>query len=261
MPFAPRHVLPFLFHTRAAPTTAYPNHLLFPPKRNRAPPQTEDCFLKPNLPKRLFFYLFGMALLSLGVSLSVYAGVGVSPISSIPYTLSLLTDLDLGLCTTLFMLSLMLGQALLLGRAASWTIVLQLPISSIFGIFVSWGNGWMSTFPAVPHYALQIVYLLCSIVLIALGIFFYLSAKLPSMPAEGFALAVAQRLSISMPRGKFIFDCGCVVLSAVATLIAFGTFASVREGTVIAALLISTTLGIIMRLFRPALQRLIGSTN
>ena len=51
--------------------------------------------------RRIPIYLIGMFLMTIGVNLSVLSGLGVSPIDTIPYILSLILQKSLGLCSTL----------------------------------------------------------------------------------------------------------------------------------------------------------------
>lgn len=48
-----------------------------------------------NLSKRLFQYFFGFLTMTFGVALSVKSNLGVSPISSIPYTMTCIIGLEM----------------------------------------------------------------------------------------------------------------------------------------------------------------------
>ena len=47
--------------------------------------------------RRVVIYLLGLFILALGVSFSVKSRLGVSPVNSIPYTVSMLTGIEQGL--------------------------------------------------------------------------------------------------------------------------------------------------------------------
>ena len=49
--------------------------------------------MKRNLPGRIAVLVIGLWIMSLGIAFSIAAGLGISPISSLPYTLSMLTPL------------------------------------------------------------------------------------------------------------------------------------------------------------------------
>ena len=66
--------------------------------------------------KRYLIFLLGLFLSSLGVSLVTKADLGTSPISAIPYVLSLKFPLTLGQFTIAFSLLLIFLQLLILRR-------------------------------------------------------------------------------------------------------------------------------------------------
>ena len=57
---------------------------------------------KKNPAKRLLLYFGGLLIMTLGVAISVKSDLGVTPISSIPYTMTVVTGMELGLATMLF---------------------------------------------------------------------------------------------------------------------------------------------------------------
>lgn len=66
--------------------------------------------------RRYFVFLVSLFMISLGVSLITKSLVGTSPISSIPYVLSINTTLSMGTFILILNLALMAGQMLMLGR-------------------------------------------------------------------------------------------------------------------------------------------------
>ncbi len=83
--------------------------------------------------KRYLIFILGLFVNSLGVSLITKANLGTSPISSIPYVLSLNFPLSLGNFTVIFSLLLIFLQLLILGRNFKAEHVLQIPVSFAFG--------------------------------------------------------------------------------------------------------------------------------
>ncbi|MED3662822.1 hypothetical protein [Ureibacillus terrenus] len=62
--------------------------------------------------KRAFSYMSGLFVLAFGVSLSILADLGVSPVSSLPYALSLSSGMTVGIATVI--------AAYLLGKILGW---------------------------------------------------------------------------------------------------------------------------------------------
>ena len=86
--------------------------------------------------KRYIVFLIGLFINSLGVSLTTKADLGTSPISSIPYVLSLNFPFTLGQFTIAFSLLLILIQLVILRRNFKAEHLLQIPISILFGYFI-----------------------------------------------------------------------------------------------------------------------------
>ena len=86
--------------------------------------------------KRYIIFFLGLFFSSFGVSFVTKANLGTSPISSIPYVLSLATKPTLGEYTKFFSLFLIALQILILGKKFKKESLLQIPVSIVFGYFI-----------------------------------------------------------------------------------------------------------------------------
>lgn len=86
--------------------------------------------------KRYLVFLVGLFISSLGVSLITKASLGTSPISAIPYVLSLRFSWTLGEFTIVFSLLLVALQVVILRRRFRLEHLLQIPVSVAFGYFI-----------------------------------------------------------------------------------------------------------------------------
>lgn len=185
--------------------------------------------------RRIPIYLIGMFLMTIGVNLSVLSGIGVSPIDTLPYIVSLIAQKSLGLSTTLVFSVYILLQIVILRRRFQWKNLLQIVLSIIFGWFVSLSGVLTALLPQHPSYPIQFIYMLCSIVFLGSGIFLYVTADIMSMPADGVALALAEVSGKPMSSCKIVFDCTVVVLTVILSVTQLHNISGVREGTLIAA--------------------------
>ena len=92
---------------------------------------------KGNTAIRLLFYFGGMMIMTFGVAVSVKADLGVTPLSSIPYTITVITGMDLGIATILFSVFMVFLQIILLRKNYKIINLLQIPVGIIFGMFMS----------------------------------------------------------------------------------------------------------------------------
>lgn len=194
--------------------------------------------------RRLGVYLAGLFLLAIGVAFSIKSNLGVSPINTVPYVLSHVTALDVGLMTAIVNTAYVLIQFVLLGRDMRPIDILQVPCGITFGLFVTVANRLLP-FPTPASYWLRLGLLGISIFILGLGTFFYLTANLIPKPSEGIMLAIQKRSGWELSRIKTGFDCSMVTIAFLISIIAFG----IGIGTLIAALSVGTVLGIMKKLF------------
>ena len=78
--------------------------------------------------KNIFQYFGGFLIMTLGIALSVKSDLGVSPVSSIPYTITCVIGLEMGKATILFHVFLVLFQILILRKQFKIKNLLQIPV-------------------------------------------------------------------------------------------------------------------------------------
>lgn len=187
--------------------------------------------------KRYLIFLMGLFVNSLGVSLITKANLGTSPISSIPYVLSLNFPFTLGNFTIFFSIFLIVLQLIILRKNFKLEHILQIPVSIIFGYFIdltmilfSWVNP--------EAYIMKIVYLLIGCLILGVGVYMEVLADVVMLPGESFVRAIVLTWKTNFGTTKICFDVSMSVIAAVLSFIFAGSLAGVREGTVIAALLV-----------------------
>lgn len=210
---------------------------------------------------RLPMYFIGLFVMTIGIALSVKSNLGVSPVSSIPYTITCVWGLEMGKATILFHVILVLIQLLLLRKNFKPTQLLQIPVGVVFGYFTTFCNYMVSFLPTPQNLVIRIIMLLLSTVFIAFGIFLYLPANLIPLAGEGCMQAVSSVTHIEFSKVKIGFDCMMVFVSAVTCLAILHNLGSVGIGTMIAAVLVGTVVGIITKAFGKQRDKLLGKTD
>ncbi|RQD70651.1 MAG: hypothetical protein D5S00_03755 [Tindallia sp. MSAO_Bac2] len=205
-----------------------------------------------SLVRRLAVYTSGMFLLAMGVAFSIKSGLGVSPVSSLPYALSLTLQKDVGLMSAMVFTFYVLLQIILLRRKFELKNLFQLGVAFLFGFFVSFSNALI--LPLTPvTYPYRLTLLVISLFLIAMGIIFYLSANLIPQPPEGIVLALQSTTGIPFSKIKIIFDSTSVFFAVILLLLFVGNIQGLREGTLLAALGVGRLIGYLSRWLRPIL--------
>lgn len=199
--------------------------------------------------KRLVLYFVGLFIMTVGVTVSVKSDLGVTPISSIPYTMTVVSGMDLGVASIIFSVIMVLLQIVVLRKEFSRIDLLQIPIGIVFGMFLTFCGGFLYLFPDPPNFLMQIVLALVSTVLVAIGVLMYVSAGFVPLAPEGLMLAVSRVSGMEFPVVKVINDVTMVLISLVTCLIMVHSLGSVGIGTVIAALLVGTEVRWLRRRF------------
>ena len=214
-----------------------------------------------HLKTRIPMYFIGLFVMTIGIALSVKSNLGVSPVSSIPYTMTCVWGIEMGKATILFHIVLVLIQILLLRKNFKPVQWLQVLIGVVFGYFTTFCNYLVSFLPTPENLGIRIVMVLASTVFVALGIFLYLPANLIPLAGEGCMQAVSSVTHVEFSKVKIGFDCTMVLISAVTCLSLLHTLGSVGAGTIIAAVLVGTLVGILNRAFGKPRDKLLGKED
>ena len=194
--------------------------------------------------KRYLVFLIGLFINALGVSFITKAALGTSPISSIPYTLSLGFSPTLGQFTIVFSLLLIVLQLLILRRRFQKIQLLQIPVSILFGYFIDL-TMVMLFFVEPQQYLSKMLSLLTGCIILGFGVYTEVLANVVMLPGEAFVKSVCTAFHTDFGITKVCFDAGMTICAGLISLLLFSTVNGVREGTVIAALIV----GLIARFF------------
>ena len=200
---------------------------------------------KTELIKRYIFLLAGLFVNGLGVSFITKAGLGTSPITSIPYTLSLGFTPTVGMFTLVFNIFLVILQVILLRRNFQLQNLLQLPIIALFSFFIDLTMSLLG-FMQPETYAMKVVSLRVGCLILGFGVFMEMVANVAMLPGEATVRAVSDVFSTDFGKTKIAFDSSMTIIAAILSFIMFKHLDGVREGTIVAAILV----GFIARLFK-----------
>ena len=198
--------------------------------------------------KRYCIFFIGLIFCALGISFVTRAGLGTSPVSGLPFVISLITGISMGTFTFLFNMLFLILEAIL-RRKFTLQQALQIPITFAFSFFIDrfmamiptrFGGPWGSSF----------VYLMIGCVVMALGISLEVMADVIMLPAEALVRAISQTTGMKFGNVKVGFDSFLTESAMVVALLAFHKLNGVREGTLINAIAV----GNIVKLWRKLLE-------
>lgn len=206
--------------------------------------------------KRIILFVGGLFVMSLGVGLSIKSGLGVTPISSIPYSLTLASGVNIGITTIIFNAILVFLQIPILKKRFKAKRLLQLINTVMFGYFTDLSLWILSPMPGLP-FDVNFTLLIVSMFLIAVGILIYMPANIAPLPGEGVVEAISLAYNKRFSKVKVCFDTSMVLLSLIICgLFTSDIFGSVNIGTILAAIFI----GIIIRYLTELYEKITGKS-
>ena len=200
---------------------------------------------------RYLLFLVGLLFNAFGVAFITKADLGTTPIAALPYTLSLMIPkLTLGNFTILISMVLIAAQVLILrNKAALFDIILQIPISFIFGYVIDFSMWILKNFDP-QKYIMKFISLLIGSIIIAFGAYFEIVADVTMLPADGFSRALTIVTNIEFGTIKLITDSSQAMIALILGIIFLHELDGVREGTIIGALLIGNMVKYIGRIWK-----------
>ena len=191
---------------------------------------------------RIPLYIAGAFLLGFGIVLCVKCKMGVSPINSIPYVITHLIPLSLGTISILFYLINIVLQFFLSERKYYISIILQLPVSLLFGLVI---DLWDALIPTAQTVGMRIIFLCGSLFFTALGIMLIVAMHLVPDPPTGAVQAISRTVKKDMGNVKMIYDGSCVVISLLIGLLGTHRIIGFGIATIVSAVCVGRILALL----------------
>lgn len=191
---------------------------------------------KKNPARRYAGFCLAAFIMALGIALVTNAGLGTTPITSLPFTLSAIFSLSLGAATFLLNILFVTAQKLLLRKEFSVLHLLQLAAVLPFSVFIDLCM-WLTQPLVTSVYPLQLALCLTGCAVLGLGVSLEIVSDATVLPGEGIVIAIAYRTRKIFGNIKVLFDLFLVVAAAGLSFVVLHTVVGLREGTVVAAVL------------------------
>ncbi len=186
---------------------------------------------------RYLWFTIGVIINAFGVAVITKAALGTSPISSVPYVLSLRFVPTLGQFTFLVNLLFIAAQVVLRGRKFPPIQFLQVVVNLVFSAFIDVGMKLLWWFePASLPVKLAALVLGCAV--LGCGISIEVAPDALLVPGEGVVGAIADRTGIRFGSVKVAFDVTLVAIALGFSLWFFHGINGLGLGTVVSALLV-----------------------
>lgn len=194
---------------------------------------------KNSLIKRWIVYIIGIYILSIGVSLAITAGIGISPQSAFQRVFVVHFDwLTQGKANFILECIMLVLAFLVYRKGFKLYHIMGLVASAIFAVFLDFNLSLTFTYLNLPEYWTKFLTLVIGDAFLAFGVFLMLQSKVVLMPIDNFVNAVQLRTGFKWGNVKTCFDLTLLALALIFGLILAGKIMFIREGTVLNAILV-----------------------
>ena len=199
-----------------------------------------------------------MLVLALGLTLNTKADLGVSPIISVPYSISQITGYNFGDLTfvvyALFVVVQIVIHLNLKKNKKIMSDLLQLPLSLIFTRLL---NIFSTYIPTSQNLGIRFIVLAFAIICTGVGAAMSLSMQLVPNPGDGIVQALAERFDKSVGITKNLFDCLNLSITLCISLFIAHQIVGVGIGTVIAVVGVGRVIALFHHIFESKIEYLI----
>jgi len=197
---------------------------------------------------RFMYYIFGMLILALGITLNTKTGLGVSPIISVPYSISQITHINFGNMTLLIYCVFVLLELILKGKSAKPYDCLQIPLSIVFTRFMNLFAAYIDI--PLNNFFERLVLLIIAVILTGIGAAMSLDMRLVPNPGDGIVQAIADKINREVGFTKNCFDLLNITITIAVSFVFTGKPIGIGVGTVIAVIGVGRTVAAFNRIFK-----------
>lgn len=186
--------------------------------------------------KKILRTILGIIIIYGAVAFAMKAGLGVLPVDAAIATIADVIHMKVGTFAMLFHGCFIVGQILFEKKNFRKTEFLQVAYVVFGGSVLNFIYYTVLAGVSITLYPIRLLVAVLAFIVSAFGVAMVLESNLMRTPMEGFLQLVADKIGMAAGRLRQFIDIGLVVISVVLTLI-FHTAWTLREGTIIAALI------------------------
>ena len=203
-----------------------------------------------DLIKRYSLFIVGLFIASMGVAFSTKAGLGTSPVASVPYSVSLVSSfLSFGGWLNLFSVIQIIVQVAVQKAKCNYVeIAIQTLLAFVYGYLTNL-SVWLIRGLNVTGYPMSFIAMLAGCVILSFGIWIQFKGGVAMLPGEAMNRAISKASGKKYENIKILFDVLYIVVSALICLIFLGKLEGVREGSIIAAIAVGTIIKVYNKIF------------
>ena len=200
--------------------------------------------------KNYALFLVGLFIASMGVALSTKAGLGTSPVAAVPYSVSIVNHaLTFGWWLNIWSLLQVAVQVILLRKKCKPVeIIIQAVLALVYGYMTDFSCKLIDGIQVNTYFA-QLLWMALGCFVLALGIWIQLKGGVAMLPGEAMNRAISQVSGKRYENIKILLDVLYIVAAAVISFLTTGKLQGVREGSIIAAVVVGNIIKLYSLIF------------
>ena len=208
---------------------------------------------------RVLFYVVGMLVLALGLTLNAKTNLGLAPVISLPYTVSMIFDVNFENTVFISYVIFVLVEFALVQKSDKLKTLLQIPISLLFTQIMNLFKHMIDI--QASSVFMNLLLLLAAIVFTGVGAAMTLSVKLVPNPVDGVVQVLSGYLNKKVGLVKNVFDFTNAFIAFCLGWIAGNPLLGVGIGTIFCVLGIGRIFAVFNLYIKPWIQRQSGITE
>ena len=208
---------------------------------------------------RAVMMLTGLLISAFGVSLSIKAKIGTSPIACCPAVYSAALHITVGTAMWMMCVLFILAQIMIAKKDFHPFQLFQIIVVVLFGKLTDATTSLLSSVDAQSVLE-QGVFCILGILFLAFGVFLLLKANLLMLSPDALLALVSKKYGVEYGKAKVVMDVSMVLIAAIGSVILYGKLIHVGIGTLAAALFVGMVIRFLKRVepLNALLDRIVG---
>lgn len=199
------------------------------------------------LPAELAWAVYFL-LIPLGVAAMAHADVGLVPAAALPFALNAIApQVSYGVWYVVFQIGL-IAVLCAVRRTLDWRYLVSFLVCAVGGVLIDFNGSWMNDLFPVESLALSCLWFVGGFAVVAVTVYFCTRCQLPVMPIDTFPRDLCAAISQPYARVKVWFDVVTLLATCAIGLVGGGALFGINVGTVVSALLMGRSVGLVQRI-------------
>lgn len=204
---------------------------------------------------RVICYVLGLLFLAFSSVLAVKSNLGVSPVTSIQFSLTKVTNISLGVATIILYSIYIVLQIIILRKDFKKIQLLQLVFALFFGQLINLFNLILNI--ELNNFFIRLVLCIISFFTTAIGVFLTITANIVPVAPDGLTKVISVKKNIDFGKAKIYFDCTVVTIAVIILIVFNKSLAGIGIGTLLSAIFVGRIVYFINRKFKYKVEKII----